>query len=76
MNKEEIRKMVSNGGKKFVTENMAIIADHISNEIKQKLNSKLEKISKANIIRSVDNEEVNEEEDLERHGPAKPRSSR
>lgn len=76
MNKEEIRKMVSNGVKKFITENMASIADHISNEIKQKLNSKLEKISKANIIRSVDGEELDEEEDSERHGPAKPRSNR
>lgn len=57
LNKDDVDRLFNAAGKKYLTENMEAIAERLSEEIKMKLNEKLERISTANIMKSIEKDD-------------------
>lgn len=64
MSKDQINQLFNDAGKKYLRENLPVVAERLSAEIKTKLNARLKDLAGANLIRSVRQKSFQGEDDI------------
>lgn len=64
MSKDQINQLFNDAGKKYLQENLPLVAERLSQEIKTKLNERLKDLTGAKLIRTVRQKDMPSEDEI------------